>query len=267
MAMRIKPFWRRPESFFEDRRRLYREFLKTPFAEFPEMTSDERRGAPAPPLAKPAEEGKVARALPDPSSAILLERDIETCLRNRRSRRDFSHAPISLPSLSFLLWASHGVLEVIDGGRSTHRTVASSGARHPYETCFFTPRVEGLERGLWRYLPLSHEVQFLRPISDLEASLRAGGLGQEHVGRGALVFAWTCIPRRAEWRYNMAAHKPMLIDLGCICQNLYLAGEALGVGVCSIGGYDQPRMDALLGLDGEEEFVVHMATVGPLAED
>lgn len=144
--MRIKPFWRRPESFFEDRRRLYREFLKTPFAEFPEMTSDERRGAPAPPLAKPAEEGKVARALPDPSSAILLERDIETCLRNRRSRRDFSHAPISLPSLSFLLWASHGVLEVIDGGRSTHRTVASSGARHPYETCFFTPRVEGIGR-------------------------------------------------------------------------------------------------------------------------
>jgi len=52
--------------------------------------------------------------------------------------------------------------------------------------------------------------------------------------------------------------------VGHIGQNLYLACEALGLGTCTIGAYDQQAMDALLGLDGDTEFVVYLAPVGRL---
>ena len=54
----------------------------------------------------------------------------------------------------------------------------------------------------------------------------------------------------------------MLIDAGHLCQNLYLACEALGLSTCAVGAYDQTGMDGLLRLDGEEEFVVYMAPAG-----
>jgi SagB-type dehydrogenase family enzyme len=77
-----------------------------------------------------------------------------------------------------------------------------------------------------------------------------------------VAFIWSCIPYRSEWRYNVAAHKTMLLDAGHLCQNLYLACEAVGCGTCAIGAYNQEAIDEFLGLDGEEEFVVYLAPVG-----
>jgi SagB-type dehydrogenase family enzyme len=54
----------------------------------------------------------------------------------------------------------------------------------------------------------------------------------------------------------------MLLDAGHVCQNLYLACEAIGAGTCAIGAYDQQAADRLLGLDGQDEFVVYLAPVG-----
>ncbi|GAJ24920.1 unnamed protein product, partial [marine sediment metagenome] len=87
-------------------------------------------------------------------------------------------------------------------------------------------------------------------------------LGQKFVGDAPLVFVWSCIPYRTEWRYHISAYKAILIDAGHICQNLYLAAEAIGCGTCAIGAYDQDAMDNLLRLDGEDEFVVYLAPVG-----
>ena len=58
----------------------------------------------------------------------------------------------------------------------------------------------------------------------------------------------------------------MALDAGHVCQNLYLACEAIGAGTCAVGAYDQARADALLGLDGEEEFVIYLAPVGKVPQ-
>jgi len=67
-----------------------------------------------------------------------------------------------------------------------------------------------------------------------------------------------------EWRYGLAAHKLIALDAGHVCQNLYLACEALGAGACAIAAYDQEAVDRLLGVDGREEFVVYLAPAGKL---
>ncbi|MHA1967689.1 MAG: nitroreductase family protein, partial [Candidatus Hodarchaeales archaeon] len=46
------------------------------------------------------------------------------------------------------------------------------------------------------------------------------------------------------------------------CQNLYLACESTNLGTCAILSYDQKRIDRLLSLDGQEEFIIYVASVG-----
>jgi len=65
-----------------------------------------------------------------------------------------------------------------------------------------------------------------------------------------------------EWRYDQAAHRVILIDAGHICQNLYLACEAIGAGTCAVAAYHQEKIDHLLRLDGKNEFVIYLAPVG-----
>jgi nitroreductase len=50
-------------------------------------------------------------------------------------------------------------------------------------------------------------------------------------------------------------------ESGHVCQNLYLASEAIGAGACAIT-YDQAKVDAILGVDGKDEFTIYIAPVG-----
>ena len=175
--------------------------------------------------------------------------------------RRFSAAPLSLDELAFLLWATQGVV-ARPGPAVTLRTVPSAGARHAFETYLYCRRVEGLEEGIWRYLPLEHRLLFEFAAPDLGPRIAAACLGQRFVAQGAAAFFWSVIPARMEWRYGPAAHRVLPLDAGHVCQNLYLAAEAIGCGACAVGAYDQGALDALLRLDGEEEFVLYLAPVG-----
>ena len=72
----------------------------------------------------------------------------------------------------------------------------------------------------------------------------------------------TAVPRRMEWRYDLAAHKVIAIDASHVCQNLYLACEAIAAGTCATAAYDQTLMDRPLRTDAVEEFAVYLAPVG-----
>ena len=87
-------------------------------------------------------------------------------------------------------------------------------------------------------------------------------LGQQFVANSAVVFVWTTVPYRMEWRYLQAAHRVILLDAGHVCQNLYLACEAIQAGTCAIAAYDQEAIDELIQVDGEEQFTIYLAPVG-----
>ena len=79
-----------------------------------------------------------------------------------------------------------------------------------------------------------------------------------------MTFFWTALPARSEWRYAEASYKVIALDAGHLCQNLYLACEAVGAGTCAIAAYDQQLADDLLGVDGDDEFTIYLAPVGKL---
>lgn len=142
------------------------------------------------------------------------------------------------------------------------RTVPSGGARHPFETYLAVFNVEGLDAGMYRYEPFEHELIYLFDVESMSEKISDATLGQKFVGLGAVTFIWSCIPYRSEWRYHIASHKTMLLDAGHICQNLYIACETVGCGTCGIAAYDQKKIDSLIQVDGEDEFVVYLAPVG-----
>jgi SagB-type dehydrogenase family enzyme len=87
-------------------------------------------------------------------------------------------------------------------------------------------------------------------------------LKQPIVRESAVTFIWTCVIYRMAWRYSERAYRLVHLDAGHVCQNLYLAAEQIGCGVCAIGAFDDELMADLLGIDGVEEFVIYCATVG-----
>ena len=245
-----------------------REFMKSDFAESVHQRSDQAKGVPFPPLQKEIPAGaSLCVNLPDPDPGLIVKSDFFQLIQERESRRQYTQDPISLTELSFLLYSTQGVKEVVGEGYATRRPVPSAGARHPFETYLAINRVEDLTPGLYRYLPLNHQLLFLEASEGLLELLATANLGQRFVGQSACVFIWSCIPYRAEWRYMNHGHKNMLLDAGHICQNLYLAAEALGLGTCAIGAYDQAAMDALLELDGVDEYVVYLAPVGKIPQE
>ncbi|MDD3682153.1 MAG: SagB/ThcOx family dehydrogenase [Mesotoga sp.] len=222
--------------------------------------TDQMEGKPQPPLEK-STEGFDLIKLPDPNATDLLMKDLREVIFSRESRRVYSDEKISLESLSFLLWSSQGVKGVLKNNYATLRTVPSAGARHPFETYIFVRLVKGLKKGLYRYVALSHSLILLKE-GDFANEVALAALGQKFVGHCAVTFVWSVIPYRTEWRYDLTSYKPILLDAGHICQNLYLACEALNLGTCAIAAYDQTRIDRLIGLDGNDEFAIYMAPVG-----
>ncbi len=154
---------------------------------------------------------------------------------------------------------------VMGDNYATLRTVPSAGARHPFETYIVVNRVDGLKSGVYRYLPLTHQLLYIFEGENLEERLSDLTLGQKFVGKSAVTFIWSVIPYRGEWRYNIVAHKTMILDAGHVCQNLYLACEAIGCGTCAIAAYDQKEFDRFLNLVGDDEFVIYLAPVGKIS--
>lgn len=247
-----------------DKLKVRRQLMKADFNDWGEVKSDQVKGLSQPPLEKPYANDDSLIDLPKVSKDTLIKTNIMDIIQDRVSHRKYSDKALSLNELSFLLWATQGVKEVVGNNYATKRTVPSGGARHPFEAYLVINRVEGLKKGLYRYIASKHQLCFLFEIENQVERLTTLSNGQAFVGKAAVTFIWSCLPYRGEWRYYISAHKTMLLDAGHLCQNLYLACEAIGCGTCAIGAYDQPAIDQFMGFDGENEFVVYMAPVGKI---
>jgi len=243
-----------------------RNFMKANFLELENIETEQERGERQPSLEKPVPPNVELIDLVSPVE-FSFPCDLKSVIENRKSRRNYSDKPLSLAELSFLLWSSQGVKDIIvrhDKAFATLRTVPSGGARHPFETYLIINNVTGLKNGIYRYIATKHKLLFLFFATDLKNKIVEATLGQKFIGESAAVFIWSVIPHRGEWRYAVAAHKTMLLDAGHICQNLYLACEVINAGTCAIAAYDQEKTDKFLKLDGKDEFTVYLAPVGKL---
>lgn len=242
-----------------------RELMKAPTDT---MLSDQVKGLPQPSLESTLGGNKII-PLTKNFDNVIKNNDFLNLINSRTSKRKYSEEALTQYELAFLLWSTQGIKSVVGKERkATFRTVPSAGARHPFETYLFINKVVGLQPGLYHYMAMEHQLEYLGAIENQFEQVSKAFGGQNFFANAPVGFVWSVIPYRTEWRYSTHAHKYALVDVGHVCENLYLACEAIGCGTCAIGAYNQPLADQLLGFDTspsadqETEFVVYAAAVG-----
>jgi hypothetical protein len=160
-------------------------FLKADlWEEWEKQGTDQRKGVEAPQSQKSFPQDSVLIDLLAPENLTVGQIPLIQAIRQRRSRREYTQAALSLEELSFLLWATQGVdqettrnfREWLAGAvgipinkiPTLMRTVPSGGACHPFESYLLVNRVTGLEPGLYRYLSIEHKLLFLYGGPQLE---------------------------------------------------------------------------------------------------
>jgi SagB-type dehydrogenase family enzyme len=249
------------ENVFEQ----YRYFLKDTVRQTIDFRlTDQRKGIPPPPIEKPYDEHSTRIDLPAKESwQGIADADLISAIENRQSHRHFRDEPLSLEELSFLLWATQGIRKKADES-TAFRNVPSAGCRHALETYLCVLNITGLAMGIYRYLPVEHQLLVVSLNENLPEDIVTATFYQSFIGKAPATFIWTAIPYRMEWRYHIAAHKVIALDAGHVCQNLYLASSAIGGGTCAVAAYHQEMMDKLLDVDGKDEFAIYLAVTGKI---
>ncbi len=194
-----------------------------------------------------------------PAPAFPQNVDLQEVISRRRSVRTFAKKTMTIQQLSTMLWASAGITKRT--ANFAYRAAPSAGARYPIEAYLVANNVDGLEPGLYHYSVRKHVLEQLRK-GELGKAAAAAALDQNIAAGAAVDFIWTALFQRSAWKYRQRAFRYVYLDCGHIAGQLSLAAVALNIGSCNIAAIYDGEMNALLGVDGEEESVLYMCCVG-----
>lgn len=185
--------------------------------------------------------------------------ELEKTIVERRSRRRFTGAAVSLDELSRLLFFAYG--RTGPDGRS--RAVASGGALYPLEIYVVPHRVDGLDPGVYHY-NVEHHCLDAVTRGDQWARLKECVWMQDmkDPDEASLVLFVTAIFQRSTFKYLDRGYRLILLEAGEVAQNLGLLVTALGLGGYLLGGFLDNHLSALLGIDGVEEAPLFPMVVG-----
>jgi SagB-type dehydrogenase family enzyme len=242
--------------------------MKQFFSDFLDETSFPKLSAPPaqsgneqPPLELPWPEDATLIKLPAPAELKIPPADLRQIIEQRRSLRKYAMQSLTLAELTYLLWLTQGVKR-ITGRPATLRTVPSAGARHAFETFLLVNRVSELEAGLYRFVATQNALVRVAAPPDIATRLMIACHDQEHILLSAVTFCWMAVTERMAWRYVERSMRYLFLDAGHVCQNLYLAAEAIGCGACAVAAFDDAQVNALIGADGVDHFAIYLGTVG-----
>ncbi|MEW6218816.1 MAG: SagB/ThcOx family dehydrogenase [Thermodesulfobacteriota bacterium] len=200
---------------------------------------------------------RLALPAPQPPPADLWQ-----ILAHRRSRRRYGTRPVTLSELAILLWASQGLTD--PSRRPELRAAPSAGALHPIETYCLCHRVEDVAPAIAHLDVAAFALEILAE-GPVREPLLSALLGQTMAMGAAVTVVWSARLRRTMAKYGDRGLRYIWLDAGHLAQNLLLAAEALGLAACPVGAFCDDELNQLLGLDGQEETVLYLVTVGPPA--
>ena len=191
-----------------------------------------------------------------PSPRLESNFSIEEVMLKRRSHRNYVKSSISLDDLSQVLWAAYGITKP-DKSRNIYRggfrAAPSAGATFPLEVYAIVGKVKGIEPGVYKYISDGHKI--IRVINeDVRADLARAALNQEMIEDAPASLFFTAIFERTTQRYGVRGRERYVcMEMGHVGQNVYLQVEALGLGTCAIGAFNDAKVAEVMQLQTEEE--------------
>jgi SagB-type dehydrogenase family enzyme len=144
-----------------------------------------------------------------------------------------------------------------------YRASPSAGGLYPLEIYPVLFHVAETEPGIYHYNVQEHTLESVR-LGDHRGDLWLYTIRQELVKQASFLFVITGIPARLLWKYRERGYRYVLIEAGHVAQNMYLVGSAIGVGICTIGGFLDDQLCQLMFLDGVQEFPVYIVAGGKI---
>ena len=154
-----------------------------------------RRKPPEPPPYK-TYPSAMRVTLPSPVHKGL---SVETAIRKRRSIRDYAGDPLTVPQLAELLFAAQGITGRIFG--QALRTAPSAGALYPFEIYVVANNVEGLEKGIYHYAVMEHELELVK-AGDFADDVSEAALQQDMLGQANVSFVLAALLDRTRHKYG-----------------------------------------------------------------
>jgi SagB-type dehydrogenase family enzyme len=142
------------------------------------------------------------------------------------------------------------------------RTVPSGGGMYPLELYVMTRNVDGLENGIYHYVPLLHGVEQVRSVTIPDSLLRYLFMGQYPVLKAAAIFVISAAPDRSMNKYGDRGYRYILFEAGHVAQNLNLASTALGLGTLNLGGFFDDEIGRMCGAAHNDEFPLYAVALG-----
>lgn len=210
----------------------------------------------------------------------IIKDSFSAVVRSRRSIRMMSGKKLTLEEVSTILFHGDGVTgkftfngdnslpptETLGGAyESTLRTAPSGGGLYPVHLYCVILNVEGLEKGIYQYLPLHHKLKIIRLFEeqDYEDFIRLSNFGinieSNKVGM-AVYYVYNLYDNSR--KYGDMAMQFAYIEAGEIAENIQLTCTALNLAATDIGGYEKALTEQFLGVDGLTKHLIHLTLVG-----
>jgi len=202
-----------------------------------------------------------AEAIPLPPPRQDSRTSVEKAISQRRSAREYAEGALSVVEISQILWAAQGFTqEKKDPPRMWNpkyewqgglRAAPSAGALYPMEIYVLAGNVEGLAKGVYKFIPKNHSLKKIMG-GDKRSALSDAALKQAAIERGAAVLVLAGVYERTSYKYGDRAERYVHIEAGSIAENVSLQGVALGLGTVLIGAFKDDEVKNVLQLPDDE---------------
>lgn len=187
-------------------------------------------------------------SLPDPDTSP--DAPVSRHVADRASRRWFADEPVELADVAQLLWAAQGVTHSRDSWQM--RAAPSAGATYPLVALLEVRAegVEGLDPGVYRYEPGSHELAPER-TGDVRSELVSAASDQRVVADAPATVALAADYERTEREYPDHGERYVHVEVGHAAENVLLVCEERGLNACPVGAFSDDELADVLGLDDD----------------
>src|SRR5579859_5581021 len=232
---------------------------------------------PAEPVVKPPASVQIPLHRPRWEDLRRSDPPVVVAMERRRPARSYAGPPVTAAQLGELLYRTARVRSLITaapGGQDppdaaaggtpySNRPYPSGGACYELELYLTVSSCLGLTSGVYHYDPLGH---VLEPVSgDHSAAselLTAARMSAALESQAQVLISMTARFRRLSWRYEGLAYRLVLMHVGVLMQNLYLACAAMGLAPCALDAVDIDVAARAFGTDWRTEPCVGQFLIG-----
>lgn len=205
-----------------------------------------------------------ASKIPLTTNLSPIDISLSSVIKRRTSVRDYANSTLSFDKISSLLMEScgkRGSIPAYNRPDVPVRHFPSAGGLQCTEIYVVVNNVEKLSQGIYHYNAVQN---CLEQIEVGNFRWRVTECCPQHdwlAGAAAVIFVVPSIARLS-WKYKYRSYRLVHLDSGVVAENIHFVATAIGIGSCMVFGFVDDSVNELLGLDGREDFVTLLISLG-----